>query len=231
MAGTYTVIASNPATGCSSNMAGSTTITINPLPTVYFVTGGGGYCPGGSGVHIGLSASAVGTSCQLMNGFSPVGLPLVGTGSALDFGPQTAPGSYSVVATTNPPNSCSVNMSGIVTVFINPAPAFYSVSGGGGYCAGGSGSDVALSGSSIGVNYQLITGGTNIGVPLAGTGFPIDFGLQTASGTYTVLATSTSTSCTSNMAGSAVVTINPAPSPFTVTGGGQSLPGRRWRAS
>ena len=47
-AGTYTVTATNSVTGCTSNMGGSATIIINPLPSVYTVTGGGSYCAGGS---------------------------------------------------------------------------------------------------------------------------------------------------------------------------------------
>lgn len=36
-------------------MTGSVNISIDPLPVVYAITGGGGYCAGGTGVHIGLS--------------------------------------------------------------------------------------------------------------------------------------------------------------------------------
>ena len=46
-AGTYTVLATNASTMCSSNMTGNVTVSINPLPTAYNVTGGGAYCSGG----------------------------------------------------------------------------------------------------------------------------------------------------------------------------------------
>src|SRR5207237_121171 len=49
-----------------------------------------------------------------------------------------------------------------------------------------------------------------------GTGSPIGFGLQTAAGAYTVVATNTG--CTSTMNGSPTVIINAAA--FNVTGGG-----------
>ena len=55
------------------------------------VTGGGGYCPGGAGVHIFLNASVIGIKYQLYTGFTPVGLPINGTGAALD-GNVTEPG-------------------------------------------------------------------------------------------------------------------------------------------
>ncbi len=87
----------------------------------------------------------------------------------------------------------------------------FSVTGGGSYCSGGSGVTIGLSGSQVGVNYQLKNGATNIGSPVAGTGSAISFGTQTASATYTVLATDVSTSCSNAMSGNAVITINTTP--------------------
>ena len=85
-AGTYTVQATNATTGCTSNMAGSATITINAMPTVYTVTGGGTLCSGGTGVHIGTSNSTNGINYQLYNGATAVGSPVAGTtGAGLDF--------------------------------------------------------------------------------------------------------------------------------------------------
>jgi hypothetical protein len=51
---------------------------------------------------------------------------------------------------------------------------------------------------------------------LAGTGFALNFGLLTTAGTYTIQATNATSGCTQNMAGSAVVIINPL-TPPTVT--------------
>lgn len=91
------------------------------------------------------------------------------------------------------------------------APLAYAVTGGGNYCAGGSGVVVGLANSQSGVNYQLYNGASATGSAVAGTGSSISFGAQTAAGTYTVLATSTP-GCTTNMTGSAVITVNPSPS-------------------
>lgn len=87
----------------------------------------------------------------------------------------------------------------------------YNVTGGGSYCAGGTGVVVGLANSDNGVSYQLINGGTNVGSPVSGTGSAISFGLQAAAGTYTVLATNTTNSDTATMTGNAVIVINPAP--------------------
>ena len=218
-AGTYTVVATNISTTCSSNMAGSATVVINPLPTAFSVTGGGTACAGTAGVTVGMANSVSGINYQLYNGASATGSPVAGTGAAISFGSQTVSGTYSVLA-TNATTSCTNGMTGTVGVTINSAPAAFAVTGGGSYCAGGTGVTIGLAGSVTGFNYQLYNGATSVGSPVAGTGSSISFGLQTAAGTYTVLATNTTTTCTGAMTGSAVITINPLPTAYTVTGGG-----------
>ena len=223
-AGSYTIIATTTATGCVQAMTGSAPVSINPLPTVFAVTGGGGYCNGGSGSRIGLTFSNLGVNYQLMNGSLPVGGPAAGTGSTLDFGAQSATGNYTVVASNNV-TGCTLNMAGSATVSVNPLPVAYSVSGGGNFCPGGSGVHVGLGASNPGIRYQLLNGTTPTGAALAGTGALLDFGLQTATGTYTVMAINNTTSCSNTMTGSAVVNMNPTPVVFTVTGGGSFCAG------
>lgn len=221
---TYTVVATNTTTTCTNNMTGSAVVTINPLPTAFSVTGGGGYCSGGTGAVVGLSNSTLGVTYQLYLGASTVGTPVAGTGFAISFGAQTTAGTYTVVA-TNTTTTCVNNMTGSVTVSIDPLPTVYTTTGGGAYCAGGAGMAINLSNSDLGVNYQLFNGSSPVGTAVAGAGSGITFGLQTAAGTYAVQATNATTSCTSNMTGFPVITINPLPAAFTVTGGGSYCSG------
>lgn len=218
-AGTYTVIATNAASGCTNNMNGSATVTINPLPAAFAVTGGGAYCAGGTGVAVGLSGSVSGVNYQLYLGGATVGVPVSGTGSGISFGLQTAAGTYSVVATDGV-TGCTNAMTGTVTITVNPLPNAYAITGGGAYCAGGTGVLVGLASSDAGVNYQLSVGGVPTGSFATGTGSAISFGLQTAAGTYSAAATDATTGCTNNMIGTVDVTINPLPLAFAVTGGG-----------
>ncbi len=141
---------------------------------------------------------------------------MAGTTAGLDFGLVTAVGTYSVSA-TNTSTGCQIGMSGTPSVFTNPVQSVYSVTGGGGYCLGGTGVAVGLSSSQNLINYQLYNGASPVGSPVVGSGFPITFGLQTAAGTYTVVATDPSSLCTSNMLGSATVVINPLPSAISGT--------------
>ena len=225
LGGTYTVVAINPSTTCNRTMTGGATIVVNPLPIAYTVTGGGNFCSGGTGAHVGISGSNSGISYQLyVGGGTAVGSPMMGTGLALDFGLQTAAGSYTVVA-TNAGTTCTKQMSGAVTVVITPLPTVNTVTGGGNYCATGSGVHVGLNGSTAGVNYQLYNGVSLVGGPVAGTGIALDFGLQTGAGTYTVMAMNAASACSSTMAGSVSVVVNSLPSAYAVIGGGNYCPG------
>lgn len=208
------------STGCSTSM----TVTVEPTPTAYAMTGGGPYCSGASGVHLGLAFSTVGTSYQLYDGSTPVGASVAGSSSAIDFGLFTTAGTYTVEATSSS-TTCSATMTGSETISISPLPTVYSIGGGGAYCTGGTGVHITLSGSSTGVNYQLYLGGAAVGASLAGTGSALDFGVYTMTGTYTVVATNPATGCTSNMSGSAIVSVGTLPSVHNVTGGGSYCAG------
>jgi hypothetical protein len=226
--GTYTVVATNSTTTCTNNMSGSAVVNINPLPTDWAFTGGGTFCLGGS-VNIGLINSDAGVNYQLYRtttalGTVTVGSAVAGTGSAISFGSQTLAGVYTVIA-TNTTTGCVRTLSGSTTIAVFFPPAILPVTGGGSYCTGGTGVAVTLGGSAVGTNYQLFLGATPVGSPVAGAGTGISFGLQTTAGSYTVVATNATTGCTSNMSGSATVSINPLPSVFTVTGGGSYCTG------
>jgi predicted outer membrane repeat protein len=106
-----------------------------------------------------------------------------------------------------------------VSVTANALPTLYTVTGGGAYCAGGTGVAVGLSSSQTGVTYQLLLNGNPVGGSLPGTGSALSFGNQTAGGTYTVLTTNTSTGCQQTMSGSAMITVNPSPTPSLANNG------------
>jgi hypothetical protein len=99
-----------------------------------------------------------------------------------------------------------------IPVTINSQPSSYTLffAGSGSICSGSAGSMILLGGSQTGVTYQLYNGGVHIGTPLPGTGTSLNFGAQTAPGTYTVTATNDITACGRSM-GPATLTILPCP--------------------
>lgn len=223
IAGTYRVTAMNAYTPCTRNMNGTVTVGVNPVPASYSITGGGNYCSGGAGRHIGLTTSNRGISYQLLNGSTPAGVPLDGTGSVLDFGTLTAGGAYSIVA-TNVATGCAATMTGVANITINPLPDVFNITGGGSFCEGATGITLGLDSAVAGINYQLWNGTRAIGAPATGTG-PLSFGAQTLSGAYTVVATNPATTCSALMAGSATVLQHPGPRVYAVSGGGSYCAG------
>jgi hypothetical protein len=94
-------------------------VTVNPLPMVFNVTGGGAYCYGGAGTNVGLDNTETGIRYELYNGTSSTGIIAVGAGTALDYGSMTDAGVYTVSA-KNINTGCVRNMAGSATITIVP---------------------------------------------------------------------------------------------------------------
>ncbi len=139
-AGTYTVAAVDPATSCSSNMSGTAIVVVNPLPALFTIAGGGGYCSGTAGMNITLSGSASGVNYQLLTGVTPVGTSMSGTGAALSFGfhTGTTTGTTYTVLATNSTTGCTRTMTGTAVVTADSLIPSVSIisSPGGTVCAG-----------------------------------------------------------------------------------------------
>ena len=182
-------------TGCSYTVI----VTVTPTP-------GPIYCPS-LGCQVCLGNSVLVTD-PLPGGVwssSNIGIATVGSNTGIVTGVSV--GTSYITYTLG---GCFVT-----TLFtVNPVPAPFNVTGGGSYCAGGTGVLIGLSGSQIGVNYQLFCSGGPVGLPVAGTGSAISFGLQTTPCTYTVVG-SNAFGCLTSMTGNAVVTVNPVPQPIT----------------
>jgi len=218
--GTYTIVASYVASpNCSATMIGSVVITERPAPNVFNITGGGNYCTGASGLSVTLSGSQNGINYQLKKNNINEGTAVSGTGAALIWNNLTS-GTYTVAATYVASPNCSATMNGSVVITENPSPAIYNLTGGGSYCAGGSGLSITLSGSETGVNYQLKNNNVNQGSTTSGSGSTLTWS-SLSSGTYTVVATYVaSPNCSSSMNGSIVITENSIPTVYNFTGGG-----------
>lgn len=105
----------------------------------------------------------------------------------------------------NQSNVTSFAINGSVTTACTN-PTVYNITGGGSYCSGGTAPSIGLDNSESGVSYQLKKDGSNVGSPIPGTtGTPINFGVQSAAGTYTV--TGIKGACSSTMNGTTTVSI------------------------
>jgi uncharacterized protein YjdB len=190
------------STGCTRIEA----FSVNPLPLP--ITGPRSMCLGGSTISL-ADATGGGTwtaTAGIASLFPTVGSPTTATSAAT--------GTTSTI-TYKLPTGCAAT----AVITLNPLPTIFSVTGGtAGYCAGGAGLPVGLSGSGTGINYTLLCN-TGAGITtvnaVTGTGAAIAFGNETLAGTYTVVASNPVTGCSLSMSGSRVITINPLP---TITG-------------
>jgi hypothetical protein len=104
-------------------------------------------------------------------------------------------------------------------------PSVFTIGGGGSYCTSGSGATITLSGSQVGINYQLKRNGFTEIASIAGTGSAISWPNQTAAGTYTVEAASTGACAgtTLMMTGNTSVSASPPPTAGSISGGGVTV--------
>jgi len=212
----YTVVATNMITGCVNSMIGNVTSTENPLPTIFKIDPIGQQCPG---TIIRLNGSDPGVIYYLLlDGFPVDSIPGTGVVGFLDFGPRTANGTYTISA-VNLTTGCQSIMNG--STYITIAPRIYNVIPAGILCPG---QMISLSGSEVGVSYQLRWNDTfDLGAPVPGTGSPIDMGIGSLPGVYTVIATGNSTNCVSYMDDSA--TLYPNPVVFSIVPDGEACEG------
>ncbi len=198
VAGSATITYTN-SIGCTRDAV----VTVNPLPSI-------------SGT---LSACQNGGTASLTGTASPA---TTGTWTSANTSIASVSGNNSISATVTAGTTSgstgitytnSNNCKATVLFTVNPLPTQFNITGSGAYCIGGTGVEVGLSSSQTGMTYQLVRQGTpntNVGSPVTGTNSAISFGLQTA-GTYSIVATNTTTNCTQSMTGTAIITTTPLP--------------------
>lgn len=176
-------------TGCSN----ATLVNINTLPSS--IAGLTNVCEGATTV---LSNSVLGgswsSSASAVADITPSGA-------------MTGVSAGNATVTYTLPTGCYRT----ATVAVNALPNVYNVTGGGSYCAGGAGSDISLDGSASFTTYRLYNGTTLAGT-FTGTGTSMYLGAFATAGTYSVMAT-TANGCTSEMSGTAAVSITPLVAP------------------
>lgn len=161
--GTYTVLASNPANGCTRTMTGLAGIVANPLPNVYqFMSGTGTYC--GTGNVATLNGSQLGFIYQLYSGSTVATSVIVPSYSGVTFGALSTSGTYSVRA-TNSATGCVSDMYGIATVNTSATAVTGSITGGAGVCIGG---DITLATTSSGGTWSSSNTGAATVDPVSG---------------------------------------------------------------
>ncbi len=123
--------------------------------------------------------------------------------------------------------SSRVEMNNRITVVEDPLPGTHSIMPTGVVtgCNGGTGYEIKLDGSDVGISYQLLLYGGNVGDAVAGTGNEITFGYQRTFGLYTVIAINDATGCTEVMDNSFEIKPDGTYNIYDVTGDGEFCEG------
>jgi hypothetical protein len=206
--GTSVVSYTLPVTGCLASVI----VTINPLPAVQSVSGGGNYCAGGVGVSIGLASTDAGISYTLHLGTGVAGF-IPGTGTAITFGLQTVPGTYSVIA-TDALTGCQRGMSGTAVVVVNPlVTPMVSIA------TSGTGTDTSCNGTTVVCNTVLLNAGAaptfvwKVNGVVVGTG--VSYAFIPASGDVVSVKLTSNAAClaTDSALSSCTLTVLPVAAP------------------
>jgi len=212
--GTYTyhwLITGAPQCAASVG-AVSVTFNIDPLERPVSITNNGLRCSADSPLTISLSNSQPGISYQVLINGAPTGTVLPGNGGTLVW-QDLGSGAYKIKASGT--GGCE-RIWDAGTVSVTETPALRTVSGSTTVCAGTPVS-VTLANPEPSVTYQLFNNGTLVAGAPANSGNTLSWAVQ-ASGNYTVRATRGN--CTQQMSNTAIITINPVPAEYEVSGGG-----------
>jgi hypothetical protein len=205
-AGTATITYTN-STGCSSVPF---TVTVSPLSVGGTVTTDTSICIGqpltrtltlsgqvGAVIRWEFSTNGGGTWTTIAN---------TSTTYTVSSAPAVTTQYRAVVQSVG--QGCTVQNSSSATITVNPLPVVsgISINGGGSFCTGSNGVLVGLSGSTLGLDYQLVRNpSTNVGLPFAGTGAAFNFGYVATAGTYSAVGISVY-GCTAPISGTVTVT-------------------------
>jgi len=190
--GNYYVMGTRKSNGCAIVASDTVLIQKDSLPQIFNLGPvSPHYCINDSGVHLILSGSETGVNYQLIEGANPIGPIIPGSGNPIDFGLRKA-GVY-FVNETNALTLCT-NSTLQDSILVDSLPKVYSLTPHNPHYCSTSGVDLQLSGSQVGITYQLINNGVNLGSPIPGTGAKLDFGTL-SSGNYWVLGYRNPGSC------------------------------------
>ncbi|MFM7857582.1 MAG: hypothetical protein ACKO96_38075, partial [Flammeovirgaceae bacterium] len=177
----------------------------------------------GSGTSVRITSAEAGVTYQLRDNATNtnVGASVVSTGGNLDLptGNLTATTTFNVLASSA---TCSVVLTNLATVTVTTTPnATLAVAGPTSPICPNTSTTITLANSESGVNYQLRSGATNIGVSQNGNGGTLTFttGPVSAVSTFNILATVVGCSPV-QLTATATVTLLPSGDPNCGGGGG-----------
>ncbi|MEQ1585776.1 MAG: DUF6443 domain-containing protein [Cyclobacteriaceae bacterium] len=219
----------NTQSGCEGARAAAT-VTVNPLPgtpTITSPSGNVSQCNGAAIINLTSDTPANTSYFQWFKDGNAIS-GATSSGYTIFLGDQLPyAGSYTVAA-IGTGGLCSSSQSAARIITINALPQNVAVSPGSVSVCSGATTNITVTGSEAGVNYQLFIGASPVSGVVAGGGtINITSYSLTSGGTITVRATNASSGCTQVLSATTTLTVNPLPgvaggsaSPATFCGSG-----------
>ena len=207
-------------TSCTSALSAKQTIKIDKLPltpSISILSGSSPFCDNGGGNSVTLQSSAATGYQWYFNGISLSGQ----TSQTILLNNSSQSGNYQVQVFGPGPTSCPSALSTVSTIniypqIINKPTSVQNPT----ICTGGS-TNIVITGSQSGVNYQLYKGAVPFGIVVSGTGGNIllPTGPLAITTNFNILATIPATPCSLNLTPRTVI-VSPAvtvSSPVSIT--------------
>uniref|UniRef100_UPI0025BD449D choice-of-anchor L domain-containing protein n=1 Tax=Flavobacterium sp. UBA7682 TaxID=1946560 RepID=UPI0025BD449D len=208
---TYNLVSiANPTTTCSQLIAGSASVTVNPLPTAG-ISGTTSICAGNTAVVLFSGTPNAEITYNIDSNPNQL-IVLDATGNASVTTPVlNISSTYNLVSVENPVTNCSQLQSGSAVITVNPLPTV-TISGTTAICFGDTATITFNGTPNAEVTYN-IDSNPNQTIVLNGLGNEtIVTTPLTASTIYNLVSVeNTATTCSQTQSGSAVITVNTTP--------------------
>jgi gliding motility-associated-like protein len=225
--GTYSFNVFAQVQGCEQPMGGPVQVTVNQLPFLFNVTGGGTFCQG-QPVQIAVSSQQANASYQLqdvaqspaVNYLAAVQGSSSGTGFFYVLNNLSA-GTYTFRVRASL-GTCDTLLNGTAQVTVTPLPQVFNIQGGT-FCENQP-AIITIQGSEDNVQYTAFnSSGVAVGSPVTGNSAnpttTIAITTLPVGGPYTFTVRGTLNGCVQPMSGTASITIQPEPQSFAFTFG------------
>jgi gliding motility-associated-like protein len=199
-------ISTQPCTTSYTNQ--SVTVTVNPLPTATLAVQNATICSGTTGTL--LFSGTIGDIVTYNDGTTNQTVTLTANPTSVTTPSLTIPASYTLVSVVRPSTGCSQNLTGTVTIAINPLTVIGTQPLGNIVCEGTAVTFSVVATGTLPLAYQWYfnTISNPIGASTNATSYAITSPTVADAGNYFCEVTGLCSTATSNMA---ILTVNPIP--------------------
>ena len=210
---TYNIVADNGV--CSdAELTNQATVTVNPSPTQAVLSGDATVCAGSStDLAVAITDGTGPFNFTIANSVDASTIPVTNytNGNFISISP-TADVTYTLSGVVTDANGCQTTGSGSATITLNQGPTAATITGDATICEGESANlQLAITGGLAPYQFTL-SDGTAITGYTSGDNITVN---PTSTTSYTAATVRDANNCEIAVSGSATITVNPRPTPFS----------------